>query len=167
MHLSVQTPLEADVARVAQLLADPAFVQAKVLAAGASAETVDVVGHAAESFTVTTRRSVPMDEIPAQFRGFIGSSLQVRQVEAWERPVEGRVGRHGTVAVEVAGVPVRLTGTVRLEPTDTGSVLRYDGDLRAGIPLFGAAVEEATAKAVRSALDAEARTAREWLSREA
>ena len=37
--------------------------------------------------------------------------------------------------------------------------LRYDGDLRAAIPLLGSAVEQATAAAIRSAVAAEERVA--------
>lgn len=163
MHLTAQVRYPADVDRVAALLADPGFVDAKVRATGALSHTVDVVGTGGEAFTVTTRRQMPTDTIPAQFRSFLGASLEVRQVEAWEAPAEGT--RRGTVVVEITGAPVRLRGTVALVPEGGGTVQHYDGDLKASVPLFGNAVEQATAEAVRAALGAEERTAAEWLAR--
>lgn len=164
MHLSAESRYAADVARVSAMLADEAFVEAKVRASGALSQVVDVVRHADGSFTVTTRRQMPTTEIPAQFRSLVGASLEVRQVEAWEAP-EGP-GRRGTVVVEITGAPVRMTGTLRLGPAPdgTGTVHGVEGELKASVPLFAAAVEEATAKAVRGALAAEERTAKAWLA---
>lgn len=163
MHLTAEVRYDADVERVGALLADEAFVQAKVRATGALSQQVDVVGRSHEAFTVTTRRQMPTDAVPAQFRALLGAGLEVRQVEAWEAPRPD--GRHGTVVVEITGVPVRLSGTTRLVAHDDGTTTqRYDGELRASIPLFGGAVEEATAGAIRAAIEAEERTAAVWLA---
>ncbi|MCU1432271.1 MAG: hypothetical protein JWP95_1376 [Actinotalea sp.] len=164
MHLSARSSYEADLDRVGSMLADETFVEAKVRASGALSQQVDVVGTAAEGFTVTTRRHMPTTAIPAHLRSLVGASLEVRQVEAWE-PAQG-AHRRGTVVVEITGAPVRVTGTLSLaeEPPGTTTVT-FDGELRASVPLFGSAVEDATADAVRAAMDAEERTARAWLSR--
>lgn len=162
MQLTATLRYAADLPRVVAVLADPEFVAAKVRASGALSQTVDVVGGPQGAFTVTTRRHMPTDGIPAQFRSFVGSTLEVRQVEAWEAP-EG-TDRRGTVVVEVVGAPVRLTGTLRLVPEPDGTTTQHlAGDLRATIPLFAATVEEATATAVRAAVEAEERTAATWL----
>jgi hypothetical protein len=165
VHLTAQVRYDADLDRVGALLADEEFVRAKVRATGALSHQVDVVGRAHEAFTVTTRRQMPTDAVPAQFRALLGSGLEVRQVEAWEAPEPD--GRHGTVVVEITGVPVRLSGTTRLVVQQDGTTTQlYDGELRASIPLFGGAVEEATAGVIRAALDAEERTAAAWLTQQ-
>lgn len=165
MQLSAQVRYEAGLDRVVALLADEAYVTAKVRATGALSEQVTVVGTPEDDFTVTTRRQMPTDAIPSQFRSFIGSTLEVRQVEAWEPPDPAAPGtRRGTLVVEITGAPVRLTGTMSLTEEGGATVQRYDGDLRASIPLFGAAVEKATAEAVHAAIEAEQRTATEWLA---
>lgn len=165
MHLTAQVRYDADLERVGALLADEAFVQAKVRATGALSHQVDVVGRSTEAFTVTTRRQMPTDAVPTQFRALLGAGLEVRQVEAWEAPEPGV--RHGTVVVEITGVPVRLSGTTRLVALEDGTTTQhYDGELRATIPLFGSAVEEATAGAIRAAIEAEERTAAAWLGQE-
>ncbi len=164
MHLSATLRYDADVERVAAMLADREFVEAKVRASGALSQQVDVVGSADEAFTVTTRRQMPSTGIPAQFRSLVGPSLEVRQVEAWEAP-DGD-GRRGTVVVEVTGAPVRLTGTMLLATTgDGGTWHSLDGELKASIPLFASAVEEATAAGLREAIAAEERTGVAWLAR--
>lgn len=163
MHLQVTVPVPTDPRTAGVMLADPAYVRAKVRASGAEEQVVDVAPGEDGAFTVTTRRSLPTDQIPANVRAFVGSRLEVRQVEAWE-PAAADGTRSGTVAVEIAGAPVRLTGTVALTATADGSGITYDGELKAHVPLFGSAVEEAAAKAVRSALMAEEAVAREWVA---
>ena len=164
MHLSVQAHYDADVDRVAAMLADPEFVEAKVRASGALSQQVDVVGGAGADFTVTSRRHMPTTGIPAQFRSVVGASLEVRQVEAWEGPEPG--ARRGTVVVEITGAPVRMTGIMRLVPEADGTTTQhFEGELKASVPLFSAAVEEATAGAVRAAIEAEERTGTAWLGR--
>jgi len=162
VHLHISFDLEADAARVARMLADPAYVHAKVLASGALDQKVDVVGSDDAAFTVTTRRWLPTDQIPANFRGLVGSRLDVRQVEAWEA-AGADDNRRGTVVVEIAGAPVRLTGTTSLTSADGRSTVSYDGDVKASIPLFAASVEQAAAGAIQAALTAEGAIAAQWL----
>jgi hypothetical protein len=162
MRLHIRTALPADVETVGDMFADPEYVHTKVRASGALNHTVDVATNPAGAFTVTTRRSMPTDQIPANFRTFIGAGLDVRQVEAWEAPADD--GRSGTVVVEIAGAPVRLTGTTSLRPGEGGSVLTYEGEVKATIPLFAGAVEKAAVDAIRSILAAEEAVARAWLA---
>ncbi|MBD5786423.1 DUF2505 domain-containing protein [Cellulosimicrobium terreum] len=171
MHLSVLQHYPAPVARVGAMLADEAFVRWRAEHSGgpgSQVELVDVTGTAEEGFTVTVRRTLPSDQIPAHVRGFVGGGLELRQAEAWE-PERGGI-RAGTVSVEITGAPVRLTGTVTLTSTtdpETGAeatVQAYAGEVRATVPLFGAAIESAAAGAVRSALGAEETAGRRWLA---
>jgi Protein of unknown function (DUF2505) len=162
VHLQVQLHYRADAPTVAGMLANPDFGITRVAASGAIAHQVDVVGESGGAFTVTTRRSMPTDEIPANIRPFVGTSLEVRQVEAWGEP--GPEGRRGTVVVEISGAPVRLTGTISLEPDGAhASLVTYAGEMKAGVPLFSAAIEDAAARAVRAALAAEQDAGNAWL----
>jgi hypothetical protein len=162
VHLNVTLDLPADLPTAMRMLADPDYVHAKVRATGALDQQVDVVEAENGAFTVTTRRSLPTDQIPANLRAFVGSSLHVRQVEAWDTPRPDG-GRRGTVVVEITGAPVRLTGTMVLAARGSTSTLTYDGDLKAGIPLFAGAVESAAADAIRDALSVEGVVAARWL----
>ncbi|WP_454043120.1 DUF2505 domain-containing protein [Cellulosimicrobium sp. Marseille-Q8652] len=169
MHLSVELRYPAPVQEVGAMLADESFVRWRAERSGgpgAAVVQVDVTGGAAAGFTVAVRRELPTDQIPAHVRGFVGGRLEIRQAEAWEPERDGV--RTGTVSLEITGAPVRLTGTVRLTPAPddpTSTVQTYTGEIKASVPLFGGAIEEAAAEAVRGALAAEERAGREWLSR--
>ncbi|WP_421740902.1 DUF2505 domain-containing protein [Cellulomonas sp.] len=164
MRLSVTIDLPTDARAAARLLADPEYVHQKVRASGALEQHVDITGAPDEAFTVTTRRALPTDQIPAHLRGFVGTRIDVRQVEAWEAPAADG-SRVGTVVVEIAGAPVRLSGRTALAASGAGSTtVTYDGELRATVPLFGSAIEQATADAIRSALEVEQDVARHWIA---
>jgi hypothetical protein len=164
VQLHARLRYDADIARVIAMLADAEFTATKVRATGAISHDVAVVGEADHAFTVTTRRQLPTAGIPAQFRSLVGSTVEIRQVEAWEPPAGPE--RRGTVVVEIVGAPVRLTGTLRLVPEADGTTTGHiEGDLRASVPLFGAALEEAMARAVRDVVKAEERAAAVWLTR--
>lgn len=163
MQLHVTIDLPTDAHGAARLLADPAYVHAKVRTSGAVDQQVDVTGTADDAFTVTTRRALPTEQIPAHLRGFVGDRIDVRQVEAWEAPAADG-SRSGTVVVEIAGAPVRVTGRTTLAGQGPGRTrVTYDGEVRAAVPLFAAAVEEAAGAAVRAALAAEEDVATRWL----
>ncbi|WP_448061666.1 DUF2505 domain-containing protein [Cellulomonas hominis] len=169
MHLHVTLTLATDAPTAGRLLADPAYVHEKVAASGARDPQVDVVPGENGAFTVTVRRSLPTDQIPTNLRGFVGSHLDVRQIEAWGGP-DPDGSRRGTVAVEIAGAPVRMTGTLALSPVagpggpSAATTITYDGELKASVPLFGGAVEDAAAGAIRSTLAQEEVVSGAWLA---
>ena len=164
MRLNVTLDLPTGAHRAGHLLSDPDYVHAKVRASGALEQHVDITGSPDAAFTVTTRRYLPTDQIPSHLRGFVGNRIDVRQVEAWEAPAADG-SRIGTVALDIAGAPVRLSGRTRLVPSgDEACVVTYDGDLKATVPLFGSAIENATAGAVRAALEVEQDVARRWIA---
>lgn len=164
MRVTAEADFAADPQAVARMMADEEYVRTKVEATGATLDASEVVGDAGGAFTVTTRRRVATDTVPAQFRSFVGESLEVREVEAWEAAAPDG-SRAGTIAVEVTGAPVRLTGTVRLTGAAEGSHLAIEGDLKAAIPIFGSAVEQAVSAAMVDIISAEEAAGRAWLAR--
>lgn len=164
MHLVVEHDLASGVAEVAALLTDPGFLAQRARSVSGGDAEVDVTAGAGAPLTVTTRRSLPTDEIPQQLRRFVGERLEARQVEAWQEPAADG-SRGATLVLEIVGAAVRLTGTARLTPTAAGCRLRYEGDLHAGVPLLGPAVEQAAAGAIRATLADEHRVTQRWLTR--
>lgn len=162
MHLSATTQLDAGLDRVTAMLADREYAETVAGATGATSYQVDVAGSADGAFTVTTRRQMPTTDIPTQFRSLVGSSLEVLQVDAWEAPEPE--GRRGTVVVEITGAPVRMTGTLWLRQDGTVTTRDVRAEVRASVPLFGAAVESAVTDALRRAITAEERVAADWLA---
>jgi hypothetical protein len=166
VHLSVDLHYPAGLDEVTRMLASEAFVRWRAQRTGGSqalVELADVTGSIDEGFSVVVRRTLPTDQIPGHLRAFVGNALEVRQAEVWE-PADGDV-RRGTVSLEITGAPVRMTGTVMLEALpDGGTRHSYDGELKATVPLFAAAVEEAAAGAVRTTLASEEQAGVEWLT---
>ena len=149
---------------VAAMLADPGFVERKCAVTGALSHDAEVVGDASGAFTVTTRRTMPTDAVPDIARSFVKDGLEVRQVEAWEAPAADGT-RAGTITVEVVGAPLRLNGTVRLEPDGAGTVERLSADLKASVPLIGGKLEKAAAPAFLAAIRKEQEVGTAWLAR--
>jgi hypothetical protein len=165
VHLTVEQTYPAPVADVVAMLADETFVRwrSERSTGAGTVEQVDVDAAPDGALTVVVRRSLPTDQIPAQARPFVGERLEVRQAEAWEAPSGDR--RVGTVALEIAGTPVRMTGTVRLEPMPDGGTRQvYACEVRAAVPLFGSVVEEAATDTLRGTLAAEEQAGRDWLA---
>jgi hypothetical protein len=149
--------------RVAQMLADEGFVQRKIAASGALDSSMEVARDG-DAFTVTTRRKMPTDQVPASFRSLVGQSLDVRLVEAWEAPGADGV-RRGTLSLDIVGAPVRVTGRMSLEPTGPQSSREsLTGDITASIPLFGKHIEKAAAGAVDDVVAIERRIGLEFLA---
>ena len=164
MRLSAEVRYPADVATVTAMLSDPAFIDAKLREAGATPERITVTPGAGGLTTIAVRALIPTAAVPAHLRSFVGAHLDVRQVEVWEDAEAG--ARRATVAVEIIGTAVRMTGTMTLSPDEGGGGTgRFASVVKASVPLFGAAVENGTATALREAVSAEARVARDWLTR--
>ena len=149
---------------VAAMLADPEFVNHKVAATHALSHDVEVVGDAAGAFTVTTRRTMPTDTLPDAARSFVGDTLEIRQVEAWEAPSPDG-SRSGSLVVEVVGAPLRLTGLLALRPEGDQTVQSVTGDLTSSVPLLGKRLEKAAHPAFLAAIRSEAQAGTTWLTR--
>lgn len=164
MRVEDEIRYPADPRTVATMLADPEFVERKVAATHALSQDVEVVGDAEGSFTVTSRRTMPTDDLPDAARTFVGQTLDIRQVEAWEAP--GADGsRAGTIVVEVVGAPLRLTGTLTLTSQGDETVQLLTGDLKSSIPIMGSRLEQMAQPAFMAGIRKEAQVGREWLQR--
>lgn len=164
MDFAARIELDAPPAVVAEMFATEQYVQEKIAASGASSGTVEILGDATGAFTVTTRRIMPTTDIPAAYRSLVGSSLEIRQVEAWEAPAADGA-RRGTLAFEVTGAPVRVTGTLALTPSGGSTVESFSGQIKASIPFLGRTVEKAVADNVDKVVEIERAAAERWLRR--
>jgi hypothetical protein len=83
-------------------------------------------------------------ELPAGVPGFLERFLpqdgRVVQTDDWG-PDDGGGTRSGTWSVDIPGAPARLGGTMRLEPTTSGSRYLIDGEVTVKVPLVGGKAE--------------------------
>ncbi len=148
---------------VGSMLADPSFVDRKCAATGALRHTATVDGDASGAFTVTTVRTMPTDTFPDIARKFVGETVDIRQVDSWDAAGTGG-SRSGTVVVEIAGAPLRLTGSLSLQARDGATLQTVDGDLKASVPFIGGKLEKAAEPALKMAIRKEGEVGRQWLS---
>jgi len=148
------------------MLADPAFL--RWLAARSTAGTVeaaDVLGSVDDGFVVTVRREIPAEQVIAQVWPLAGHAIEIRQTEAWEPTAHGR--RRGTAVYEVAGFPVRATGTLVMTPvTGAGSRVGFTGSVTATVPVVAGALERALAQRIRGLLAETEAAGTAWLERD-
>ena len=86
MHFNASTDYPASAAAVAELFANPDFVDAKIAASGASEGKKGITGSPAGAFSVATTRTMPSDIIPAQYRKFVPGGVTLTLTEAWGAP---------------------------------------------------------------------------------
>ena len=162
MRLKAELRYDSGPAEVFAMLTDPAFQERKLAATGALEQHVEVETRDDGGAVVTTRRTMPTDQVPDLVRNLVGRTLTIVQVEDWE-PAAGD-GRSGTVTAEVSGAPVRLTGTLRLAATGAGTVETLEGELKAKVPIVGGRIERAAEPAITAAIEVEEREGRAWLA---
>jgi hypothetical protein len=83
-------------------------------------------------------RSLP-DGVPGFLERFLPKDGRVTQTDDWG-PAKGGT-RSGTWRVEIPGAPAQLGGTMRLEPTPTGSRYVVDGEVKVKVPVIGGKAE--------------------------
>ena len=165
----------AKVSDVAAMLANPDFVRwcAEQSTPGGAIGLVDVAPREDGGFAVNVRRKLPAEHIPPQFRPFVGDSIELRQAEVWEPERGGR--RRGTVAQEIVGTPVLVTGTVQLEPTSQGTRQTYQGEINVQLPPIALmmmpglieSIAQAAVQPVDDALALAEKAGHEWLAKSA
>ncbi len=96
--------------------------------------------------------------VPGFAKKIVGDEITIEQKEHWTSP------REGDLTVEIPGKPGRVQGTIRLVEDGDGTREEVDVDVRASIPLVGGKLEQLIADMLTSALTAEEKEGRAWLS---
>jgi hypothetical protein len=154
MRLAVHYDYTAPPDRVARLIADRTFSLEAAQAAGAESCQVEVDPEPSGAFTLTARFVSPGAQLPPQVRAVLPQGLEIRQAQVWDAPEpDGR--RHATLAGEIVGAPVRITGRISLTSAPGGSRLAFACDVRAQVPLLAQTIEKAATPAVLAYLAAQ------------
>lgn len=164
MDLQRDNTYGADPYAVFGMLTDREFLDRRAVATKAIRHRIEVSPGADGSVTVRTQRTLQTDLIPDALRKLVGATIDIDEVISWGGP-EPDGSRVGRINLEVAKVPVRGSGTMRLGADAPGRTLQAVRlEIKASIPLVGRKVEEAAAPAVIAALEVEERLGGEWLA---
>ena len=138
------------------VLSDPEYVEEKCWATFATEAGVTVEPDG-DGVVIRTVRSLPA-KVPSYAKSFVGDSIEVDQTETWGWPAADG-SRDGTVEATFTGTPLKVKGTLRLEPSDAGTTLVLKGDVKAGIPLVGGKIEGFASDQIIKGLEREAAAA--------
>lgn len=163
MRLTADIRYDAPPEAVFTMLRDEAFQARRCVATGALEHDVRVEEFADGGVVITAHRTMPTDQVPDFVRTFVGPTLVVSEIQDW-RATGPAGGREGTLVLEIKGAPVRMTGSLRLDPDGPGTAQTVDCDLKAAVPLVGGKIERAVEPAIRAALRVEQREGSAWLA---
>jgi Protein of unknown function (DUF2505) len=162
MKISETADYPATPDAVFAMLATEDFQARKCEATGARRHSVSI-SERGDHTVIVSKRDMPTDDFPDFVKNMVGHTLAVTETQDWGPP--GSDGsRQGALAVDIAGAPLGLVGTLSLKPGGQGTVQTVEGDLKATIPLIGAKIEKAAAPAIRSAIRVENETGHTWLA---
>jgi hypothetical protein len=138
-RMKVSHHYDADVETVYRLISDPAFIERKYSAQGAtdiSIESADDEGAVKNEIT----RKVTID-LPGFAKKVMSPTNTMVQNEQWS-PADASGQRVCAYTIEVHGVPSRIAGTVTLSPDAGGTRQDIEADVKVSIPLLGGKLEK-------------------------
>ena len=110
---------------------------------------------------LTVSRELPSG-VPGFLERFLPQDGRVLETFDWGAPAAGGA-RHGTWSADIPGAPARLGGTMRIDPTDAGSIYTISGEVKVKVPLVGGKAEGFIAEMVHRLAAKEADLLRETL----
>lgn len=163
MSKSVRSDEEigADVERVHGVLSGPAWAETKAAALHDGSRVVERLEGADGGVRLVVSRELPAGG-PGFLERFLPRDGRVVQTDDWGPAEDGQ--RRGTWQVVIPGVPATLGGTMRLEPTATGSRYVIDGTVAVPIPLVGGKAEAFIVEMVQKLSAREAELLRDAVS---
>ena len=125
------------------LFTDRKEIKAKQTALGARDIRVEECDTNADGAAVRFVRELPA-EVPGILSKFLQPWNTVEQSERWRRLDGGRY--EADLAIDIANVPVTVSGTLELEPVGDGCINHVHVTVSCGIPFVGKTLAEYVAK---------------------
>ncbi len=158
MRLRHELAYDAPPADVLAMMADPLF-WAKVGAANdviSWTPTVDAEGDATRVVIDEEQRTAG---VPSFARRIVGESTRVIITQVWR-------GREASYEIDTPGKPTHVHGTATVSEHGTGSVLVYDLEVKASVPLIGGKLEKLVIELTTEGFDKEQSVGAAWLAGE-
>lgn len=150
--LTVTTELPVDVETAWTAITSDGFTEQVASQVGTDDHQTSLT-RGSDDVVVVSSRALPQD-IPGPLGKVIPSGLRPTQTDVWQAdPRDG--ARHATWTVVSPGVPIRIGGRIRLEPTDSGCRRIVDGDATVKVPMIGGKLESMVADLTRKQAEAE------------
>ena len=158
-ELSTQMNFSAKPEVVYAMLQTPSYLELKI--AGTPDAVFNVSPQAGGSTITVTRNWV--GELPAMAKKFLGDEVVITEVQEWQ-PLGTDGSATATLNVSIAGAPVKVSATMKLQGTDTSTTITIEGNVKVSIPIFGGMAEEAIASELSSVMAKEQSAGNLWLA---
>ena len=155
MRLRHELTYPAGVDDVVAMLLETAFWDRVAVATGALSSTTTVTSDESGTLVVTDQLQEVVG-VPSFAKKLVGDSTQAIKRQLW-------TGATSTFEVETPGKPTRITGSAAVTTRGTGSVLSYDLEVRASVPLIGGKLERLVADLTIEGFDNERAAGLAWL----
>ena len=123
-----------DTKTILEMFLSKNYIQKKFDTTGARNIDFLEFGEKDGKFIIKTKRDITA-EIPGFAKKFIKPTSTITQTEKWD--INNEELKTGTVEVTSTGLPVVMTGDLRIEPTEEGCKNTLEYEIKVNIPLIG------------------------------
>ena len=120
------------------------------------------VSHEGEIATIKVIRNW-IGELPAMAKKFLGDEVVITEEQVWQ-PLQSNGSATATLDVSIAGAPVNVSATMKLQGTDSSTVIIIEGTVKVSIPIFGGKAEEIIASELAGVMGEEQAAGDLWLA---
>ena len=137
---------------VFKFFSDPDAIKTKY--EGIGARNVEILESSEQGSTLNlkSQREVPAD-VPGILKKFLGAWNTVVQTDNWQVQDDGV--RACKMGINVVSVPVTVTGTLTLRPSDAGCTNEVYINVTCGIPFIGGVLADFVGGTIKNSADAE------------
>lgn len=154
----VEHEFNHDIGRVYKTITDPDFLVARSLKLG-SLDANCKIDHAGQETKVHLVRERKIN-VPKVLRAVLKSIQTAISDEAWTKTENGY---QCTTGVDIKGAPLRLDGTITLNPTAEGCLYRVDFEPRSKVMFIGRKIEKHAGKTIATEIRLECEHTQEHL----
>jgi hypothetical protein len=158
MHLRHQLRYDAPAGEVRAMLTDPAYWDRVAVATDAISSTTTVEQVGADT-RVRTDQDQRVVGVPSFAKKFVGDSTRAIKLQTW-------TGSTSTFEVQTPGKPTHIAGAARLTEEGGATVLTYDLEVRASVPLVGGKLEKLVGDYTVAGFEKEREVGAAWLKGE-
>jgi hypothetical protein len=158
MRLRHELAYDAPPADVLAMMGDPLFWD-RVGEANDVISWTPTVGTDGDTTRVVIDEEQRTAGVPSFARKIVGESTRVVITQVWR-------GQDASYEIETPGKPTHVQGTATVSANGSGSVLVYDLDVKASVPLIGGKLERLVVDLTKEGFDKEQTVGASWLAGE-
>jgi hypothetical protein len=158
MRLRHELAYDAPPADVLAMMSDPLFWERVGEANDVLSWTPTVTAEAGATRVVIDEEQ-RTSGVPSFAKKIVGESTRVVITQVWR-------GQEASYEIETPGKPTHVQGTATVSANGTGSVLVYDLEVKASVPLIGGKLEKLVVDLTREGFEKEQTVGAAWLAGE-